>query len=174
MERSNNKLLITDVILKKYLFNSDSSEDTFCVGVELGRVLKKGDLLAINGELGTGKTCLIKGIASGLNSLDIVSSPSFSIIKEYDGNIPIFHFDLYRLNVSEEIEELGYEEYFYGNGVTLIEWASKIQPYLPNELLSINIHFGQEINLRKIYFQPKGKRYRNIMEDLISIANFRN
>ena len=118
---------------------------------------------------------MIKGIALGLNSLDAVSSPSFSIIKEYDADIPIFHFDLYRLNISEEIEELGYEEYFYGEGVTLIEWANKIKLYLPNELLLNDIYFDcNNLTSRKITFEPKGENYKKIMEDLVSIANIRN
>ena len=132
-------------------------------------------MVAIDGDLGTGKTCFIKGIAIGLDSKDEVTSPSFSIIKEYSAKIPIFHFDLYRLNRSEEIEGLGYEEYFYGEGVTLIEWANKIKHYLPEKLLSVNILMDSD-NLfsRRINFEAKGKRYKKVLEVLKSIENIGN
>lgn len=158
-----------------YTVLTNNPEDTICLGIKLGKILQKGDLVAINGDLGTGKTCFIKGIAIGLKSKDEVTSPSFSIIKEYSAKIPIFHFDLYRLDKSEEIEGLGYEEYFYGEGVTLIEWANKIKHYLPEKLLSVNILMDSD-NLfsRKINFEVKGERYKKVLEVLKSIENIGN
>ena len=158
-----------------YTVITNNPEDTIYQGMKLGSILQKGDLVAINGDLGTGKTCLIKGIAIGLKSKEEVTSPSFSIIKEYSAKIPIFHFDLYRLNKSEEIEGLGYEEYFYGEGVTLIEWANKIENYLPENLLLINILMDYD-NLfsRKITFEAKGDRYEKVLEVLKSIEYIRN
>ena len=96
----------------KFTFISNNPEKTVCLGIELGNLLQAGDLIAINGALGAGKTSLIKGIVKGLKSPDIVTSPTFSIINEYSSTVPIFHFDLYRINKLEDIEELGYEEYF--------------------------------------------------------------
>jgi tRNA threonylcarbamoyladenosine biosynthesis protein TsaE len=145
---------------------SNSPVQTFSLGKKLGMLLKKGDLIALDGDLGAGKTCLIQGITHGLKSKSNASSPSFSIIKEYQGNIPIYHFDLYRLNHQEEIEELGYEEYFYGNGITLIEWANKIKNYLPDELLLVKIKMSKEYLKRTIIFKPIGDGYRNLMEEL--------
>lgn len=156
----------------RFVYISQSPEETKNLGKKLGKLLQEGDLLALNGDLGAGKTCLIQGIAVGLNSRDHVSSPSFSIIKEYSGDKPIYHFDLYRLTQPEELETLGYEEYFYGNGVTLIEWAEKIEYYLPESRLLIEIKMGDHYLSRKIVFEPSGKRYLQIMEDIKDIDNF--
>jgi tRNA threonylcarbamoyladenosine biosynthesis protein TsaE len=123
------------------------------------------------GDLGAGKTCFVQGIAAGLDSKSYTSSPSFSIIREYNAKMPIYHFDLYRLNSQEEIEKLGYEEYFYGNGITLIEWADRIRNYLPGELLVINIKLGEKYSKRIITFQPIGRRYKDLMEDFKKLEN---
>lgn len=156
----------------KFVYISQSPEGTKNLGEKLGKLLQEGDLVALNGDLGAGKTCLIQGIAVGLNSKDYVSSPSFSIIKEYSGDKPIYHFDLYRLTQPEELETLGYEEYFYGNGVTLIEWAEKIKHYLPESRLLIRIKMGEDYLSRKILFEPSGRRYLEILEDIKGIDNF--
>jgi len=156
----------------RFVYISQSPEETKNLGKKLGKLLQEGDLLALNGDLGAGKTCLIQGIAVGLNSRDHVSSPSFSIIKEYSGDKPIYHFDLYRLTQPEELETLGYEEYFYGNGVTLIEWAEKIKHYLPESRLLIRIKMGEHYLSRKIVFEPSGRRYLQILEDIKDIDNF--
>lgn len=159
----------------KFTFISNNPEKTVCLGIELGNLLQAGDLIAINGTLGAGKTSLIKGIAKGLKSPDIVTSPTFSIINEYSSTVPIFHFDLYRINKLEDIEELGYEEYFYSQGVTLIEWAEIIISYLPEELLLINIYMDlNNISTRKISFEPKGERYKKIVKELKAIECIRN
>jgi len=165
---SNNNSIST----KRFVYISQSPEGTKNLGKKLGKLLQGGDLVALNGDLGTGKTCLIQGIAIGLNSRDYVSSPSFSIIKEYSGDKPIYHFDLYRLTKPEELEDLGYEEYFYGDGVTLIEWAEKIKHYLPESRLLIRIKMDEHYLSRKIFFEPRGRRYLKIMEDIKDIDNF--
>ncbi len=159
----------------EYTVITYNTKETVYLGKILGNLLKKGDLIAINGDLGTGKTCLIKGIANGLKNKNDVTSPSFTIINEYSAKIPIFHFDLYRLNKLIEIEELGYEEYFYGEGVTLIEWANKISNYLPEKLLSIDMSIDySNISNRKITFRAKGKRYKKILEELKTIEHTGN
>lgn len=144
------------------------------LGKKLGKFLQKGDIIAFMGDLGAGKTCFIQGITSSLNSKGHASSPSFSIIKEYSANIPIYHFDLYRLNYQKEIEKLGYEEYFYDNGISLIEWADKIEDYLPEELLLVNIVLSDKYSKRIITFQAIGRRYKDLMEDFKKLENIRD
>lgn len=151
----------------EYIFMSYNSNETKNLGKKLGKLLREGDLIALDGDLGAGKTCLVQGIALGLNSNDNVSSPSFSLIKEYSGDIPIYHFDLYRLENNERIEDLGYEEYFFGNGVTLIEWAEKIKKYLPEQLMKIKIKMNDKNNhIRIILLKPMGKRYKEIIREI--------
>jgi len=150
-----------------YIFKSHNSNETKNLGKKLGKLLRKGDLIALDGDLGAGKTCLVQGIALGLNSKDDVTSPSFSLIKEYSGDIPIYHFDLYRLENNERIEDLGYEEYFFGNGITLIEWAEKIQKYLPEQMLKIMIKMNNKNNhVRTILIEATGKRYKEIIGEI--------
>lgn len=95
--------------------------------------------MALIGELGAGKTTLTKGIARGLGISDLIHSPTFNLIHEHAGRIPIYHFDLYRLNDPDELEDLGYEDYFYGNGVAIIEWPERILHMLPSDHLEVRI-----------------------------------
>lgn len=158
----------------KITYISNDPEETVSLGEKLGKLLKKNDIIAFIGDLGAGKTCFVGGIVSGLDSKSRASSPSFSIIKEYPANIPIYHFDLYRLNFQEEIEKLGYEEYFYSNGITLIEWADRVKDYLPGELLLVNIKLSEKYSKRIITFQPIGRRYKDLMEDFKKLENIGN
>jgi len=150
-----------------------SPEETKNIGKEVGKIVIPGDLLAFYGELGAGKTCFIQGISQELEVKDYVTSPSFTIINEYQGKIPIYHFDLFRLNNAEEILELGYQEYFYGEGLTVIEWAEKIEQLLPKEYLKIDIKF-KDFYKRIISFTPQGHKFDNFLKELIKIENFRN
>lgn len=109
------------------------------LGAKLARTLAPGDIVCLVGELGAGKTCLVKGLARGLAVKGYVNSPTFKLINEYQGKWPVYHFDLYRLADGRQVSELGYEEYLYGRGVTLIEWAEKIIPLLPRQYLKINL-----------------------------------
>ena len=147
-----------------------SPEETKNLGEEVGKLAKPGDLLAFYGELGAGKTCFIQGISQELEVKDYVTSPSFTIVNEYQGKIPIYHFDLFRLN-AEEILELGYEEYFYGEGLTVIEWAEMIEQLLPKEHLKIDIKFKDRYQ-RIISFIPQGDRFNIFLEELNRIENF--
>ena len=113
-----------------------SAEETQALGRDLARRLAPGDLLAFDGELGSGKTCMIQGICQGLEVADYVTSPTFILINEYTGRLngeplPVYHFDLYRLGGPAELEDLGAEEYFYGRGICLIEWAERAGSRLP-------------------------------------------
>jgi tRNA threonylcarbamoyladenosine biosynthesis protein TsaE len=124
-------------------------EETKEFGRTLAKELKAGSVVALIGPLGSGKTVLVQGICLGLGVTEFVSSPSFVIINEYPGKIRVYHFDLYRLENTEEFVKLGYEEYFYGNGITLIEWAEKIETFLPQERMEINLEILSE-NERRI------------------------
>jgi len=150
-----------------------SPEETKNLGKEVSKLTKPGDLLAFYGELGAGKTCFIQGISQGLKVKDYVTSPSFTIINEYQGKIPIYHFDLFRLDNAEEILELGYKEYFYGEGLTVIEWAEKIEQLLTKEHLKIEIKFKDRYQ-RIISFIPQGDRFNKFLEELNRIENFRD
>jgi tRNA threonylcarbamoyladenosine biosynthesis protein TsaE len=113
-----------------------SAEETQALGVELGQGLKPGGLVALRGDLGSGKTCMIQGICRALEVADYVTSPTFILINEYAGrlqgrDLPVYHFDLYRLRGAEELENLGAEEYFYGRGISLVEWAERAGNLLP-------------------------------------------
>ena len=119
-------------------------EETKEFGRALAKELKAGSVVALSGPLGSGKTVLIQGICSGLGVTEFVTSPSFVIINEYPGKFKVYHFDLYRLGNVEEFIKLGYEEYFYGNGITLIEWAEKIKTFLPEERMEINLEILSE------------------------------
>src|SRR3972149_11305547 len=122
--------------MNKVVFHSKSSSETFRLGKQIGRLLQRGDVVALVGGPGAWKTQLIKGLAAGvgMRNSTYISSPSFTLINEYPGRIPFYHIDLYRLETGKEAEDLGLEEYFQGQGVTAIEWADKILSSLPKEI----------------------------------------
>lgn len=123
--------------------------DTKKFGLELAKRLKPGDIIALIGNLGTGKTTLTKSIAEGLGIREMITSPTFTIVQEYhDGKLPLYHFDVYRINDVEEMFELGYEEYFYGQGVCVIEWADQIMDIIPKESMVIEIEYGPDVSER--------------------------
>jgi tRNA threonylcarbamoyladenosine biosynthesis protein TsaE len=117
-----------------------SSEETFRLGEELGGKAAAGEIYALSGDLGTGKTVFAQGFAKGLGINEYVNSPTFTILQVYeDGRLPLYHFDVYRIEEPEEMEEIGFEDYFYGDGVTLIEWAELIRELLPENIRRISI-----------------------------------
>lgn len=124
------------------------------------------DVVALVGELGTGKTQFIKGLVAGvgIRKPTYVSSPSFTLINEYEGRIPFYHIDLFRLKTEKEAEELGLEEYWGGEGITAIEWADKIPFLLPKELLWIQICYTGK-QTRSIEIVGKGKRYEELLKE---------
>jgi len=119
---------------------SSSVEETIRAGYEFGKQLQPGDVVCLDGDLGAGKTHFVKGVASyfGIKP-EKVSSPTYTLIHEYSGDIPVYHFDCYRLNHEEEALEIGAEEYFYGDGVCLIEWPGKIGALIPEDAITIEI-----------------------------------
>lgn len=133
------------------VFRTESPEETQTLGEELGKKLKPGSVIALIGDLGTGKTCLTQGIARGVGIApnEVVSSPSYILINEYTGNIPIYHIDLYRIETSAEIAELGLGEYVDGVGICIIEWADRMEDDLPDRCIMVHITWEDE-NSRSI------------------------
>jgi tRNA threonylcarbamoyladenosine biosynthesis protein TsaE len=147
-----------------------SGEDyTFQLGYRLGSLLCKGDVVCLTGDLGAGKTTLSKAIAKGLGVEEDVTSPTFTLIHEYVGRLPLYHFDVYRIRKVEEMEELGYEEYFYGDGVCLIEWASLIEDLIPTEHLWIHINKGDGDQNRGIEIKGTTPHFQQIVEELKNV-----
>ena len=140
------------------VIQSFSAEDTFRQGKEIGQKVKPGQVICLYGDLGVGKPVFTKGLAEGLDIHEPIQSPTFTIVREYEeGRIPLYHFDVYRIGDIEEMDEIGYEDYVYGDGVCLIEWANLIDEILPE-------HY-QKITIRKNL--EKGFDYREIeMEEL--------
>ena len=139
--------MIKTVIIKNEL-------DTKKFGLELAKKLKQGDIISLIGNLGTGKTTLTKSIAEGLGIKEMITSPTFTIVQEYhSGRLPLYHFDVYRIKHIEEMYELGYEEYFFGKGVCVIEWADQIMDIIPKESMIIEIEYGQNHDERIYHIQ---------------------
>jgi len=156
-------------MVKKVVFQTKSTLETIRVGKDIGQRLLPGDVVALVGELGAGKTQLIKGLAAGvgIENSAYISSPSFTLIHEYPGEIPLYHVDLFRLGREQEAEELGLEEYFQGRGITAIEWADKIPSLLPQELLFISIA-SMDKNIRSVEISGRGERYLNLVDQIQS------
>lgn len=135
------------------VFESTSSKMTFDFAKKIGENLKRGDVLCLDGDLGVGKTVFTKGVAAGLGIKDDVSSPTFTLIQEYyGGRLPLYHFDVYRIDGPWDMDDLGYEEYFYGEGVCLVEWGSMIKELFPENTIYVRIEKDLE----------KGFDYRKI------------
>ena len=130
-----------------------SPEETFALGEKLGQEAKPGQIYTLNGDLGTGKTVFTQGFAAGLGITEPVNSPTFTILQVYEeGRMPFYHFDVYRIGDVEEMDEIGYEDCFYGEGVCLIEWAELIEEILPEKVIVVTIEkdLEQGFDYRKI------------------------
>lgn len=135
------------------IIETNSAEETFALGKALGEKAFPGQIYTLDGDLGTGKTVFTQGVAAGLGITEAISSPTFTIIQEYDtGRLPLYHFDVYRIGDIEEMEEIGYDDYFFGEGICLIEWADLIREILPEHVIRITIEKDLE----------KGFDYRKI------------
>lgn len=135
------------------IYESYKPEDTFAVGERIGREAKPGTLCTLTGDLGVGKTVLTQGIAKGLGIKEYVNSPTFTIVQVYEsGRLPLYHLDVYRIGDIEEMDEIGYEDYFYGDGLCIVEWADLIGELIPKEHMQITIEKDLE----------KGFDYRRI------------
>jgi tRNA threonylcarbamoyladenosine biosynthesis protein TsaE len=157
--------------LKKVVLQTKSASETIRIGRSIGSRLLSGDVVALVGELGAGKTQLIKGIATGagVGKPTYISSPSFTLINEYPGRIPFYHIDLFRLGWEKEAEELGLEDYFQSEGITVIEWADKIPSLLPREMLLIHIVYAGK-NRRSLEITGIGKRFEDLVDQMRSFA----
>ena len=128
------------------VINSFCAKDTYELGEKIGQVAKPGMVISLTGDLGVGKTVFTQGLAKGLGIEEPVNSPTFTIVQVYEeGRLPLYHFDVYRIGDIEEMDEIGYEDYFYGEGVCLIEWADLIREILPEQMCRVTI----EKNLEK-------------------------
>lgn len=146
---------------------SDSPDKTILIGRLLGSRLEPGSVVCLEGNLGAGKTHLAKGVALGLGVEDHVTSPTFTIINEYEGRLPLYHVDAYRLEEEDEAYELGLEEYLYGNGVTLIEWPDRIRPLIPREHLTVSVRMsGTEDDTRELELTSAGTKYERLVTAL--------
>lgn len=125
-------------------FRTHSAADTAELGRKLGSMLRKGDNVCLIGELGTGKTAFTGGIAKGLGISGYITSPTFTIVNEYEGRLPLYHFDVYRISDVDEMLDTGYYEYIDGDGVTVIEWADLITDILPSERIEVHIRKNED------------------------------
>lgn len=148
---------------------SDSREHTLELGRLIGSTLERGDIVALIGELGSGKTCLTQGMARGLAVAENVPvvSPTFTLINEYPGRTTLFHLDVYRLSGPRDLEDMGYEEYFFGEGVVVIEWAEKVRDILPRQTLFVTVRYLDE-NTRELLLEGPEKKMKKLEELLKS------
>ena len=145
----------------------EGSANTEMLGRKLGRFMTPGQLITLNGELGAGKTTFVKGIAAGLGVPKeiVVCSPSYTLVNEYEGRIPLFHFDLYRLEGAGDIDELGYDEYLEGEGLSVMEWSDIAPQLLPPHYLDVRIEILSDSE-RAFSFRGHGREYEKIVERL--------
>lgn len=147
---------------KIYLKNE---QETGEAGYRLGQLLNKGDIVCLIGDLGAGKTTITKSIAKALEVEDYITSPTFTIVNEYDGKYPLYHFDVYRISSSEDMHEIGFEEYLYGDGICIIEWANLIEDVLPDEYINIELNYKGEG--REMIVTAHGEHYENMVKEII-------
>ncbi|MBE3591840.1 MAG: tRNA (adenosine(37)-N6)-threonylcarbamoyltransferase complex ATPase subunit type 1 TsaE [Thermoanaerobacter sp.] len=143
-----------------------NKDETIALGEKLGRLLRSGDIILLYGELGSGKTVFTKGIAKGLEINGPITSPTFTLVNEHRGRISLYHFDLYRLDDYTALYDIGYEEYFYDEGVCAVEWPERLGPLLPKERLEVIIQKGEKEDERVILFKDFGRRYEELLKEM--------
>lgn len=141
-------------------------EETEKFGIKLGKALRSGDILCLNGDLGAGKTTITKSIGVGLGVEEYITSPTFALINQYVGRVPVYHFDVYRLENVNELYDLGFDEYFYGKGVCIIEWADKIDRMIPKDRIVVDIENGNNVDERILKIHGYGDRYHELVKEL--------
>lgn len=156
-----------------FALTTSKPEETAHLGYLLGTLAQPEDMFCLTGDLGAGKTCFSQGLARGLGVRDPVTSPTFTLINEYQGRLPLYHMDVYRLGGAEDMEDLGYEEYFYGDGLCLVEWANVVAPVLPAQRLEIEFLITGTKE-RLIKFIPRSQRYHELVEELFKIVRAGN
>lgn len=151
--------------MNEYVLNTKTPQETLDFAKKLAERLQPKDVITLEGDLGAGKTTFTKGLAKGLGITKTVNSPTFTIIKEYIGRLPLYHMDVYR--VKDSFEDLGFEEYFEGEGVTVVEWAHLIDDQLPVERLMVKLYREGESS-RKFVIEPVGQRYLQLCEEIFN------
>ena len=144
---------------------TESPEETQRLGNRLGKLAQVGDVFLLVGGLGTGKTCLTQGIAWGLGIEGYATSPSFVVVNQYQGRLPLYHIDLYRLDRLEEVIGLGLDDYLYGRGVCVVEWAKKALDMLPKEHLLVEMSYLSDTS-RNLVLKPVGERYVELLSQI--------
>ena len=141
------------------VYYSNSANDTAGIAAEFAKSLKPGDVVCLNGGLGAGKTAFVQGLAKALGISEYLSSPTFTIVNCYEGDITLYHFDVYRIQDEEEMYEIGYEEYVYSDAVSVIEWAENIKEILPGKRYEITIEkdYDKHEDFRRITIERKGE-----------------
>lgn len=151
--------------MNEYVLNTNTPQETLDFAQKLAGRMQAKDVITLEGDLGAGKTTFTKGLAHGLGITKTVNSPTFTIIKEYKGRLPLYHMDVYR--VEDSFEDLGFDEYFEGEGVTVVEWAHLIEDQLPEERLVIKLYREGESS-RKFVIEPIGQRYIQLCEEIFN------
>lgn len=147
---------------------SNSPQETENYGEAIGSLLTEGNVVCLSGELGVGKTEFVKGLAKGLGIVDYITSPTFTIVNEYQGRQKLYHFDVYRVNDIDELENIGFDEYIYGEGICVIEWAELIENILPKEKLWVEIKkdLSKNEDYREINLKAFGEQYISIINNI--------
>lgn len=150
---------------------TNSPDETIKLGCQIGKLLAAGDCLCLSGGLGAGKTLLVQGIAKGFEVGDDVTSPTFTVLQVYQGRLPVYHYDLYRLRRAEELFDIGFSEYMGPSGVTVIEWPDKFPDHMPEQALWLELTATGECS-REIRLMPRGERYEVLIKELLQNGNF--
>ena len=148
-------------MVKIYLENEEQTKE---IGYKLGQLLTPKSVVCLIGDLGAGKTTMTQSLAKALEVDDYITSPTFNIVNEYEGRMPLYHFDVYRIGSSDEMYDIGFDEYIDGDGVCMIEWANLIEDILPNEYLYIEMNYKE--TGREMILTPKGEKYEEIVKEL--------
>lgn len=148
-------------MVKIYLENEEQTRD---IGYKLGNLLTPKSVVCLIGDLGAGKTTMTQSLAQALKVDDYITSPTFTIVNEYEGKMPLYHFDVYRIGSSDEMYDIGFDEYINGDGVCIIEWANLIEDILPDEYLYIEMNYKE--TGREMILTPKGEKYEEIVKEL--------
>lgn len=149
-------------MIKIYLENEEKTRE---IGYKLGQLLTSKSVICLIGDLGAGKTTMTQSLAKSLEVDDYITSPTFTIVNEYEGRMPLYHFDVYRIGSSDEMYDIGFDEYINGDGVCIIEWANLIEDILPEEYLYIEMNYKE--TGREMILTPKGEKYEELVKELV-------
>lgn len=151
---------------------TNSFEETVALGIKLGSILKPGDVICLSGDLGTGKTALTNGIAKALDINSYITSPTFTLVNEYQGKYPLYHFDVYRIGDPEEMFDIGFDEYINSDGITIIEWGELISDILPQDIIKVRItkNLSKGLDVRGISIDFSGSEFDSQQKELFRLV----